>query len=122
MKKSWIVMCAFLGFIVVSSSIYANIDQNAAEHVIRRAYTSIDRVEEGRIFLKPEKLCLRKGIIYVEDINGKEFAIPAVFSSIGHPYMQVSESIIFNSWKCECGALNHKWDHPTHCWSCGRPR
>jgi hypothetical protein len=116
MKNLLIVKCALLNFIVVTSTPYANEDQNATENVIRRAYTSIARIEEGKIFLKPEKLCLKQGIIYVEGIDGIEFAIPVVFSSEGRlPCMQVGESIIFNLWKCECGSWNHKWDNPTHC-------
>lgn len=122
MKKLLIIKCALLSFIVITSSLYANEDQNAAENVIRRAYTSIARIEEGKMFLKPEKLCLKQGIIYVEDIDGVELAIPVVFSSVGRPYMQVGESIIFNSWKCNCGAWNHKWDNPTYCRRCGEPR
>lgn len=122
MGKLLIVKCALLSFIVITSALYANEDQNAAENVIRRAYTSIVRIEEGKIFLRPEKLCLKQGIIYVEGIDGAEFAIPVVFFSNGYPYTQVAESIIFNSWKCECGAWNHKWDNPTYCWRCGEPR
>jgi len=122
MRKLLIAKYALLSFIVIASALYANEDQNAAENVIRRAYTSIARIEEGKIFLKPEKLCLKQGIIYVEDIDGAGFAIPVVFSPEGRPYMQVGESIIFNSWKCECGSWNHKWDNPTHCWHCGKPR
>lgn len=121
MKKVSILKYVLLGFIVVNPALYAN-DQSACESVIRRAYTSISRIEDGRIFLKPDKLCLKQGVIYVEDIDGGEFAIPAIFTSVGQPYMQVDDSILFNSWKCECGTWNHKWDNPTHCWHCGRPR
>ncbi|MBU6382690.1 MAG: hypothetical protein KGR16_00010 [Verrucomicrobia bacterium] len=96
--------------------------QNASEKVIRRAYTAISRIEGGRIFLKPDKLCLKQGVIYVEDIDGGEFAIPVMFSAVGYPQMEVDDSIVFNAWKCECGAWNHKWDNPTHCWHCGAPR
>lgn len=123
MRKELIVKCALLSFIVVASALYGNEDQNAAENVIQRAYTSIDRIEEGKIFLKPEKLCLVQGIIYVEDIDGAGLAIPVVFSTDGRPYMQVSESKFFNTWTCgTCLALNHKWDNPTYCWCCGDPR
>lgn len=96
--------------------------QNAAENVMRHAYTSILRIEEGKMYLKPEKLCLDSGRIYVEGIDGAGFAIPVIFSSDGRAYMQVGDSIIFNSWKCACGAWNHKWDNPTHCRYCGKPR
>jgi hypothetical protein len=122
MRKSLIVKYALLSFIISTFALYANEDQNAAENVIRRAYTSIARIEEGKIFLKPEKLCLNHGRIYVEDINGGGFAIPVVFSSEGRPCMQVSESVIFNTWTCDCGALNHRWDNPTHCWKCHKQR
>jgi hypothetical protein len=123
MRKRLIVKCALLSFIVLTSALHANEDQDAAENVIRRAYTSIARIEEGKIFLKPEKLSLKKGIIYLEDIDGARFAIPAVFSSGGRPYVQVGESIIFNSWKCgKCGFWNHKWDYPTHCGYCNEAR
>ncbi len=121
MRKLIRVKYALLS-LVMTSSLFANEDENAAESVIRRAYTSISRIEEGKIFLKPEKLSLNQGIIYVEDIDGAEFAIPVIFSIEGRPYMQVAESIIFNSWKCECNAWNHRWDNPNYCWSCGKPR
>ena len=117
-----LIKYALLNFIVVTSALCANEDRYAAENVIRRAYTSIARVEEGKIFLKPEKLRLKQGTIYIEDVDGAEFAIPVVFSSESPPYMQVGESIAFNSWQCECGSWNHKWDNPTHCWRCGKPR
>jgi hypothetical protein len=108
--------------LICTSALFANEGQNIADNMIRRAHPSIAHIEEGKIFLKPESLCLRQGIIYVEDIEGAELAIPVVFPFDGHPYVQVGDSIIFNSWKCECGAWNHKWDNPTHCRSCGRPR
>ncbi len=122
MRKLLIARCTLLSLIVGASSLYANADQDAAENVFRRAQTSISRIEEGKIFLKPEKLHLEHGVIYVEDIDGAAFAIPAVFSTEGRPYVQVGDSVIFNSWKCDCGTWNHKWDNPTHCWNCGRPR
>ena len=83
---------------------------------------SIDRIEDGKIFFEPEKVCLMKGKIYVEDIGGAGVAIPAVFSSEGGLYMQVDESIIFNTWKCNCGPWNHNWDNPNYCWRCDQPR
>lgn len=113
---------AFLTFLVFASVLSASDDQHAAENVIRQAYHSIAQIEEGKIFLKPEKLCLKQGIIYVEDAEGEQFAIPVTFPSEGRPYMQVCESIIFNAWRCDCGAWNHKWDNPTHCASCNKPR
>ncbi len=127
MKKPLIVKCVLLSFVVFSfilftSFLYANKDQNAVENIIRRAYTAIAQIEEGKIFFNPEKLYVKQGVTYVEDIDGAGFAIPISFSSEGRPYMQVSESIIFNSWICGCGAWNHKWDYPTHCWSCHNPR
>lgn len=121
MGKLLIVKIAFLTT-VINCSMYANENQNAAENVILRAYTSIARIEEGKIFLKPEKLCLHQGKIYVEDINGEMFAIPVTFSGAGHPCMQVSESTFFNTWTCSCGSLNHKRDNRFRCWSCGEPR
>jgi hypothetical protein len=122
MRKQSIVKYALLGFIICACALYANEDENAAENVLRRAYTSIARIEEGKIFLKPEKLHLNQGIIYIEDIDGGGFAIPVVFSSEVGPFMQVGESVIFNSWKCNCGVWNHKWDNPTQCWNCHKPR
>lgn len=123
MKKRILKCAFFLDLIIITSVLYANEDQDVAEKVIRRAYPSIAQIEGGKIFLKPDRLCLKQGMIYVEDIDGTEFAIPAVFSAEGlQPYMQVADSTIFNSWKCECGAWNHKWDNPTHCRACGRPR
>lgn len=112
-----------IGLVLFASSLCANEDQHAIERVIQRAYTSISRIEEGKIFLKPERLKLKLGRIYVEDIDGTEFSIPAVFSSDELlPYMQTGEIAIFNVWICECNAWNHKWDNPTHCWRCGKPR
>jgi hypothetical protein len=122
MSKSWVVKFALLGFVSMTSVLCANENQNAAEHVIRQAYSSIDRIEEGKIFLKPEKLSLKRGIIYVEDIDGSGVAIPVTFSSIGRPYMQVDESFVFNSWLCNCNTWNHKWDNPRFCRRCGEPR
>ena len=122
MRNLLIIKRALLSFSLITASLYANEDQNVAETVLCRAYTSIARIEEGKMFLKPEKLFLNQGVIYVEDIDGGRFAIPAVFSSKGRPYMQVDESIIFNTWKCECGTWNHKRDNPTRCWRCGMPR
>lgn len=123
MRKRLTVKCAILSFIAVTSALQANEDQHAAENVIRWAYTSIARIEEGKIFLKPEKLCLMEGKIYIEDIEGAGFAIPVVFSSEGYPHVQVDKSIIFNTWKCgTCREWNHNWDNPTHCWRCGEPR
>ncbi|MDE3046343.1 MAG: hypothetical protein KGJ02_06845 [Verrucomicrobiota bacterium] len=121
MRKLLIVKCAILSFIAIASALSANED-HAAEYIVQRAYTSIARIEEGKIFLKPEKLSLKQGVIYLEDINGTEFAIPVVFSPEGRPYTQSGESIIFNTWTCSCGALNHKWDNPRYCWRCGEPR
>jgi hypothetical protein len=122
MRKLLIVKYALLSFVVGISFLHGNEDRYAAENVIRRAYTSIARIEDGKIFLKPEKLCLKQGIIYVEGIDGEEIAIPVVFSSEGRPCMQVDESFLFNAWKCDCGSWNHKWDNPTHCWRCRKPR
>jgi hypothetical protein len=124
MKKLPIMKCALLNFII-SSSIYANENQHVVEYVLRRAYTAIARIEEGTIFLKPEKLFLHQGVVYVEDINGAGFAIPVAFSAMGDPCIpsrQVDDSVIFNSWLCECGSWNHKRDNPTHCWRCDRRR
>lgn len=68
--------------------------------------------EHGEVYLKVNKLLA----ISKETLN------QVVFSYPGHEYMQVDESTIFNSWKCDCGAWNHKWDNPTHCGNCGEPR
>jgi hypothetical protein len=107
--KKLLVKCALLSFVVVTPALYANEDQDAAENIIRRAYTSIDRIEEGKIFLKPEKLCLHQGKIYVEDIDGGGFAIPVVFSAEVGPFAEVSQSTIFNTWTCgKCKTVNHK--------------
>jgi hypothetical protein len=121
MLKSLLIKCTV--FSLVLSSLHPQEEQIAIERVVRQAYSSIARIEEGKIFLKPERLILKSGKIYIEDVNGAEFAIPAVFSSEDiPPYMQVGDSTIFNMWKCQCGTWNHKWDHPTHCWHCGLPR
>ena len=122
MKNQIRLMPVFLTFFVASSSLYTDENRTMAENIARRAYTSIAQIEEGKIFLKPEKLCLNQGIIYVEDIDGKGLPISAVFPSDGRPYMEVGDIFVFNSWKCECGAWNHKWDNPTRCWRCDRPR
>lgn len=122
MKKLLIVKCVLLSFTIFASPLQANEDQNIAEYVIQRAYTSIAQIEEGKIFLKPEKLYLNQGILYVEDINGEGFAIPIVFPSKGRPYMQVADSTVFNAWKCNCGTWNHKRDNPERCWRCDNPR
>ena len=122
MRNSLIVKYALLNFVAATFSLCANEEQTVAENVIRRAYTSITRIKEGKIFLKPEKLCLKQGIVYVEDISGEGLAIPIVFPSKGRPYMQVGETSIFNLWKCECDAWNHKWDNPSYRWKCGRHR
>lgn len=111
-----------LSLVASASALCASEDRSTAANVIERAHTSIARIEEGKIYLKPEKLCLEQGKIYIEDIEGAGFAIPVIFSSEGRPYMQVDESFVFNSWKCECGTWNHKWDNPTHCRRCDRPR
>jgi hypothetical protein len=68
--------------------------------------------EQGEVFLKVNKLVAMS----------KETLTQVVFSSTGREYREVDDSIIFNSWKCDCGAWNHKWDNPTHCGSCGEPR
>ena len=114
----------FLGLIFMSSAFCSNRDQNAAEYIVRRAYTAIAEIAEDKLFLKPETLCLKNGIVYVEDIDGVEVPIPAIFSSEERlPYMQVAENILFNLWKCsECGYWNHRWDSPTHCANCRTPR
>ena len=122
MNNPSIVKCAFLSFVISVSSLCANEQQNAAENVIRRAYSAIAHIEEGKVFIKPEALSLVEGKIYVRDIDGADFAIPVVFSTEGRPFMQVAENVLFNSWKCECNAWNHNWDNPTRCWSCDRPR
>lgn len=107
-----------IGSILISQALFAN--QTIAEFVIRRAYDSIVNIEEGKAFLDPEKLRLEQGQIFLEGIA---FPIPVVFSNDGlPPYTQVSESTLFNSWKCKCGTWNHKWDNPTHCWKCKEPR
>ena len=66
MQKLLIVKYYFLSFIFATFPLDATENQDAVENVIRRAYTSIDRIEEGKIFLKPEKLYLKQGIIYIE--------------------------------------------------------
>jgi hypothetical protein len=121
MKILFFVKCAVLGIIVISA-LDANEDQDAVENVIRRTYTSVARIENGKVFFKPEKICFTKGKIYVEGIDGVGVDIPVVFSSLSGLYMQVDESVIFNTWKCECDAWNHNWDNPVYCWHCGRSR
>lgn len=122
MRKRSIIKCALLSFLA-AAALYSDEDRDAVENIIRRAYTSIDRIEEGKIFLKPEKLSLKQGRIYVEDIDGEEFAIPVVFSAVGaRPFAEVDDSVIFNMWLCECGQWNHKWDNPKRCFKCHRPR
>lgn len=122
MRTSLIVKSALLNFIVAASALCAKEDQNAVENIIRWAHSSITQIEGEKIFLKPERLYLERGTVCVEPIDGTEFAIPVLFSSDGRPYMQVGESILFNSWKCDCGTWNHKWDNPKYCRRCDKSR
>ena len=122
MSKSWIVKCVFLSFVIVSSLLRADENQETAENVCRHAYTSISRIEEGKIFLKSNKLHFYQGKIYVESVDGGGIAIPAVFSSPKGLYVKSDEFNMFNLWKCKCGNWNHNWDNPTHCGKCKAPR
>jgi hypothetical protein len=68
--------------------------------------------EHREVYLKVDK------ILAVSKENLEQVAFPFE----GSVYRQVDQSTIFNSWKCDCGEWNHKWDNPRHCWSCGEPR
>lgn len=117
------MIVVLLSLVLIASNLSSYEEQKVNEQVIRRICNSISEIERGKIFIKPEKLCLKSGRIYAEDIDGAEFPISVTFSSeIHQPYMQVAENVLFNLWKCECGAWNHKWDNPTHCRACGRAR
>lgn len=116
MKSLWVI-----GLLAVTQVLGAY--EGVNEHILRRACRSISQIEGDKIFLKPDKLYLKDGMIFVEDLEGVELPVPVVFSSEGpRPYMQVAENILFNTWKCDCGAWNHKWDNPRYCWHCGQPR
>lgn len=97
-------------------------EKNPVENVIVRAYNSIVDIQEGKVFINPERLSLNDGVIYLEDGLGVRFPVSIVFSIEHLPYIQISEAVLLNLWKCECGSWNHKWDNPTHCWRCARPR
>jgi hypothetical protein len=124
MFKSFIGKCAFFCTVGLVSVLSANEDkifQEAAENVFRYASSSIDRVEEGKIFFKLDKVCVHQGKIYVEDMNGSPLPIPALFSSEKGPYMQSGRKNIFNLWTCSnCKKLNH--DDYQGCQWCGEPR
>jgi hypothetical protein len=105
----------FLSFIVLTLTVSA--DQN----LIRDIYTSIDRIEQEKIFLKPEKLHLKEGKIYVEDIHGIGFPLPVLFSSESGFYTQAQDFNIFNLWQCgKCSYWNHNDDRS--CIRCSTPR
>lgn len=123
MKTSWISKLAFLGFFAVTSLLCADENQEVAENVCRQAYTSISRIEEGKIFLKSNKLHFYEDKIYLEDIHGGAIAIPSIFSCENGLYLKGDGFNIFNQWKCsKCKKWNHNVDDPTHCRHCGKPR
>ena len=121
MSKSWVVKCAFLSFIT-TSFLFADENETAIENLCRHAYTSISRIEEGKIFLKSNTRQFYQEKIYVEDVNGGGIAIPAVFSSARGLYVKADGFNIFNLWQCECGYWNHNTSNPTRCFKCKKPR
>ena len=123
MSKSWIVKYAFLSFSMIVSFLCADENETTIENLYRHAYTSISRIEEGKIFLKSNMLHFYQEKIYVEDVNGGGIAIPAVFSSAKGLYVQADGFNIFNLWQCkQCDYWNHNKDNPTRCAKCKAPR
>ena len=93
MSKLWIVKYAFLSFIAIISFLCADESEETIENLCNHAYTSISRIEEGKIFLKSNKIHFYQEKIYVEDIDGGGIEIPAVFSSARGLYVQADESL-----------------------------
>ena len=123
MSKLRTVKYAFLSFSMIVSSLCAEENETTIENLYRHAYTSISRIEEGKIFLKPNKLHFYQEKIYVEDVNGGGIAIPAVFSSARGLYVKSDEFNIFNLWQCkECEWWNSNISNPTRCDRCKKPR
>jgi hypothetical protein len=123
MNKSWLVKCAFLGCVALSSLLYADEDEQTIENLCKYAYTSISRIEDGKIFLNSNKLHFYQEKIYVEDVNGGGIAIPSVFSSKRGLYVKADGFNIFNLWYCNaCNTWNHNVDNPHYCWKCKKPR
>jgi hypothetical protein len=123
MSKSWIVKYAFLSFSAIGSFLFADDHETTIENLCKHAYTSIARIEDGKIFLKSNKLHFYQEKIYVEDVNGGGIAIPAVFSSARGLYLEADGLNICNLWQCkECGYWNHNRDDRSHCANCKKPR
>ena len=65
MSKLWIIKYVLSSYVSMTSVLYANEYQNAVENVFRYGYTSISRIQEEKIFLKPDKIHFYEGKIYV---------------------------------------------------------
>lgn len=65
--------------------------QDILDYIFQHAQSSIERIEEGKVFLKSDKVCLYRGAIYIEGEQGEAIAVPAIHSNESGLFMQAGE-------------------------------
>jgi len=112
----FVFLMAIVGyFLPVHSN--TNQFQDTLDDIFHHAQTSIDRIEEGKVFFHPEKIHICDGKLYIEAKTGKLIAIPGIFSSDSGLFLQLDNQKTSQIWICKKCTWRHYYE-PQECERC----
>ena len=105
--------------ISISSLVYGNENQNQdiLDHIREHAQASIERIDDEKVFLKPEHLWLHEGQFFVVGEDGNAIRLPHLFSDENGFYLARARDTLYFCASRNCGWVyrNHR---PASCTNC----
>jgi hypothetical protein len=106
----------------IVSTIYADDSfktQDTLDYIFQHAQTSVEKIEEGKIFLKPERVSLYRGRIYVEGEYGEAIALSSIHSDESGIFILAGEKRPRTTpvWTCRKCTKTHYYE-PRTCERC----
>lgn len=106
-------------FLLASTTVYGNNTQNQdiLDNLCINAQSSIEKVERGKVYLKPENLWLKQEQIYVLGEYGDVIRLPHLLSDADGFYLaKDNRTVIYICADCTRAYRNYKPDKCEVCW------